>query len=129
MTTMLRSFIAGRSLFTWLALCLGATICALVLYDLPAESYAWDRLSAIDVPVWAILGGFALAWVRNLAFWSWLLIVGFVAFRLRTWATTEQVQYAPAPRKLTKPISIIRVVLGVVLVQFLAGVVGALLHN
>jgi len=52
---MLARFIADRSLFAWLTLCLGATICALIVLDLPNELRAWDYLSNSGFSAWVIL--------------------------------------------------------------------------
>ena len=61
-------FIAKFTLPAWVGLCLAATIIALVLADLSTEQAAWATLASADVPVWAILSGIAIAWVRNTTF-------------------------------------------------------------
>ncbi|MGC2519591.1 MAG: hypothetical protein WA373_10875 [Burkholderiales bacterium] len=100
---MLRRFIADRSLFTWLVLCLGATICALIILDLPAELQAWDYLSARGVPAWAFFGGLAIGWARNSTFWSWLLIVGVAAVWLhRTVLRSRRLQTQPEVTMTTR---------------------------
>ncbi len=64
-------------LYAWVGLCLAVTILALVIYDWAAEQAAWVALNAAGFPVWAIMLGFVIGWIRNSVFWAWMILVGF----------------------------------------------------
>ena len=67
----------------WVAFALIATVVALVLFDWQAELAAWTTERASGFPLWAIIGGFALGWLRIGLFWFWLFVVGFLAWSVR----------------------------------------------
>ena len=69
-------FVARFPLFAWVACCLAMTVFVFVVYDLSAERAAWVTFDAAGYPVWAIISGIAIAWLRNSTFWAWLVIVG-----------------------------------------------------
>lgn len=100
---MLRQFIANRSIFSWLALCLGVTICVLIISDLPSELKGWDYLSAAGLNRVEILEAIFVAWILNRTFWAWIILVGIFSAFIWQSAKNNQVR-TPAGKSILSPV-------------------------
>lgn len=100
---MLRNFVANRSIFSWLALCLGVTICVLIISDLPSEIQGWDNLSAAGLNRVGILEAIFVAWILNRTFWAWIVLVGF--FSAVFWLSAKNKQVStPVGKSMPSPV-------------------------
>jgi hypothetical protein len=93
-------FAAKLPLYAWVGLCLAMTVLVLVIDDWSAEQAAWVTLDAAGFPVWAIISGIAIGWLRNPTFWSWLVIVGFGSGWF--WYQAKGKRQSPKPMEQSK---------------------------